>query len=80
MAERLRGKPVADAMKEDLIRRVEALKAKGITPKLGIIRVGARPDDLFTRAGSRKRATGLGSLMRFLNIPRMLARSSWRRR
>ena len=47
MAERLRGKPVADAMKEDLVARIEALKARGITPKIGIIRVGANPDDLF---------------------------------
>src|SRR5690554_6094010 len=60
MAERLRGKPVADAMKEDLIRRVEALKAKGITPKLGIIRVGARPDDLFYEGGIKKTSDGIG--------------------
>ncbi|HOA35318.1 MAG TPA: bifunctional 5,10-methylenetetrahydrofolate dehydrogenase/5,10-methenyltetrahydrofolate cyclohydrolase [Bacillota bacterium] len=60
MAERLRGKPVADAMKEDLIRRVEALKAKGITPKLGIIRVGARPDDLFYEGGIKKTSDGVG--------------------
>ena len=60
MAERLRGKPVADAMKEDLIKRVEALKAKGITPKIGIIRVGANPDDLFYEGGIKKTSEGVG--------------------
>lgn len=33
MAERLKGKPVADAMKEDLVKRVEDLKAKGLPPR-----------------------------------------------
>lgn len=60
MAERLRGKPVADAMKEDLVARIEALKAKGITPKIGIIRVGANPDDLFYEGGIKKTGDGVG--------------------
>ncbi len=60
MAERLRGKPVADAMKEDITKRVEALKAKGLTPKIGIIRVGANPDDLFYEGGIKKTSEGVG--------------------
>lgn len=60
MAERLTGKPVADSMKEDLTKRVEALKTKGTTPKLGIIRVGARPDDLFYEGGAKKTCTAIG--------------------
>lgn len=60
MAEVLKAKPVADAMKDDMIKRVEALKAKGITPKLGIIRVGARPDDLFYEGGAKKTCTSVG--------------------
>lgn len=60
MAERLTGKPVADSMKENLTQRVEALKAKGITPKLGIVRVGARPDDLFYEGGAKKTCTSIG--------------------
>jgi methylenetetrahydrofolate dehydrogenase (NADP+)/methenyltetrahydrofolate cyclohydrolase len=60
MAERLTGKPVADAMKDDLTKRVEALKAKGVNPKLGIIRVGARPDDLFYEGGAKKTCTAVG--------------------
>ncbi|MHB8843010.1 MAG: bifunctional 5,10-methylenetetrahydrofolate dehydrogenase/5,10-methenyltetrahydrofolate cyclohydrolase [Candidatus Aquicultor sp.] len=60
MAEVLKAKPVAEALKEDMIRRVEALKDKGITPKLGIIRVGARPDDLFYEGGAKKTSAGVG--------------------
>ncbi|MFY9412834.1 MAG: tetrahydrofolate dehydrogenase/cyclohydrolase catalytic domain-containing protein, partial [Dethiobacteria bacterium] len=60
MAERLKGKPVADAMKEDLVKRVEDLKAKGVTPKIGIIRVGANPDDLFYEGGIKKTSDGIG--------------------
>jgi len=60
MAEVLKAKPVADAMKTDMIKRVEALKAKGTTPKLGIIRVGARPDDLFYEGGAKKTCAGVG--------------------
>ncbi len=60
MAERLTGKPVADSMKENLTSRVESLKTSGITPKLGIIRVGARPDDLFYEGGAKKTCTAIG--------------------
>lgn len=54
MAERLTGKPVADAIKEELTKKVEALKGRNIVPKLGIVRVGARPDDLFYEGGAKK--------------------------
>ncbi len=60
MAELLKGKPVVDAMKEELIKKVEALKAKGISPKLGLIRVGNRPDDLFYEGGAKKTCASLG--------------------
>lgn len=60
MAERLAGKAVADAMKAELSQKVTAIKAKGITPKLGIIRVGARPDDLFYEGGAKKTCDSVG--------------------
>lgn len=60
MAEVLKGKPVADAMKEDLTKKIEALKGKDIMPKLGIIRVGARPDDLFYEGGAKKTCAKVG--------------------
>jgi len=60
MAERLTGKPVADAIKEELTQKVEALKGRNIVPKLGIVRVGARPDDLFYEGGAKKTCTAVG--------------------
>lgn len=60
MAERLKGKPVADAIKEELAKKVEALKGLNIVPKLGIVRVGARPDDLFYEGGAKKTCTAVG--------------------
>ena len=75
MAEILKGKPVADAMKEELAKKVEALKARDIMPKLGIIRVGARPDDLLLR---RRRLKNLSMpsawLMKYSNIPKTSTR------
>ncbi len=60
MAEVLKGKPVADAIKAELTEKVEVLKGKGITPKLGIIRVGSRPDDLFYEGGAKKTCVAVG--------------------
>ena len=60
MAEVLKGKPVADAIKEELTKKIEELKGRGITPKLGIIRVGARPDDLFYEGGIKKTCKAVG--------------------
>lgn len=60
MAERLKGKDVATAVKEDLVKRVETLKENGISPKLGILRVGSRPDDLFYEGGIKKTGDAVG--------------------
>ena len=55
MANVLKGKEVVAAMKEKLIAEVEALGAKGVTPTLGIIRIGERPDDISYEKGATKR-------------------------
>ncbi len=60
MAELLKGKPVADAISEGLAPRIAALKDSGITPKLAILRVGQREDDLSYERGALKRFDGLG--------------------
>lgn len=60
MAELLKGKPVVDAMAQDIRARVEALAASGVTPTLAIVRVGERPDDLSYERTAMKRAAGLG--------------------
>jgi len=69
MAERLAGKLVADAMKEELSKKVEELKSKGIMPKLGIIRVGARPDDLFYEGGAKKTCDSIGMAYQSFEYP-----------
>ncbi len=51
----LRGMPVVKSMCAALAPRLEALKERGIIPKLTIIRVGANPDDLSYEKGILKR-------------------------
>lgn len=46
MAIVLKGKPVADQIKERLTADVSRYKKEGICPKIGILRVGDREDDL----------------------------------
>lgn len=56
----LRGKPVADAITEQLINRVNVLKEKGTVPTLAIVRVGERPDDLSYQRGAVSRSEKVG--------------------
>lgn len=60
MAELMLGLPVAKSINERLTPRIEALKASGVTPKLAIVRVGAREDDLSYERGALKRCSTLG--------------------
>jgi methylenetetrahydrofolate dehydrogenase (NADP+)/methenyltetrahydrofolate cyclohydrolase len=46
MTKVLTGQPVVQALKEHIRNEVFLLEAKGITPTMGIIRVGKRPDDI----------------------------------
>ena len=46
MAKLLLGKEVTAAMNEKLQARVAALKEKGVSPKLAIVRCGENPSDL----------------------------------
>ncbi|SDK76494.1 bifunctional 5,10-methylenetetrahydrofolate dehydrogenase/5,10-methenyltetrahydrofolate cyclohydrolase [Natronincola ferrireducens] len=60
MGEIIKGKPVADKISEDLVREIEGLRGKGIQPKLSIVRVGARPDDLAYEKGALGRCKKVG--------------------
>ena len=60
MAELLKGKPVADALCEGLVPRIEALRNDGTVPTLAIVRVGAREDDLAYERSIEKRFAALG--------------------
>ncbi|HJD12215.1 MAG TPA: bifunctional 5,10-methylenetetrahydrofolate dehydrogenase/5,10-methenyltetrahydrofolate cyclohydrolase [Candidatus Ruminococcus avistercoris] len=60
MAKQLLGKEVTAALNERIKGDVEKLKAKGVIPMLGIVRVGERPDDLSYERGAVKRCETLG--------------------
>lgn len=57
----LKGKPVADSMQAALSEKAHELRKKGIIPKLCIIRVGERSDDIAYETGAVKKmiATGI---------------------
>lgn len=69
MATLLKGKPVADNISERLIKEVDVLKEKGISPKLTIIRVGARGDDLAYERGALNRCAKVGVLTEVKELP-----------
>lgn len=69
MGEIIKGKPVADAITELIIKDVEEIKAKGISPKLTIVRVGADPSDLAYERGALKRMEKCGIDREVLEFP-----------
>jgi len=60
MAKLFKGAEVNAGLNERIMKDVEELKAKGVQPTLGIVRVGERPDDLSYERGATKRAETLG--------------------
>lgn len=46
MAEILRGKDVAQEIKDNIVSDIEALKKEGKEPTLGMVRLGSNPDDI----------------------------------
>lgn len=60
MAEILKGKPVADAITEELFERAKALRSCGITPALAILRVGENESDIAYERGAMKRCEKIG--------------------
>lgn len=60
MAELFKGAPVSAALSERIRADVQALGARGVMPRLAIVRAGASPDDLAYERGASKRAAALG--------------------
>lgn len=56
-----RGAPVAAALTEQLTEEIVSLAAKGVVPKLAVVRVGARGDDLSYERGLKKRFASAGA-------------------
>lgn len=60
MAKQLLGKEVTASLNAKLTERAEALKSKGIMPKLAIVRCGENPSDISYEKGAMKRAETIG--------------------
>ena len=65
----LRGMPAAKAILADLQERVDRLGENGIVPKLTVVRVGAREDDLSYERGIYKRFEGVGAKVETMEFP-----------
>jgi len=69
MAKLLLGKEVNEALVANLQSRTAALRDKSVAPTLGIIRVGARPDDLSYEKGAIKKAEQVGIDVKVIELP-----------
>ncbi len=69
MAKLLLGKEVTAALNERIINDVNELKAKGVFPKLAIVRVGEDESDLAYERGAVKRCETLGVLYEKFLLP-----------
>lgn len=56
----LEGPAVANAITDDVASRASALRDHGVRPKLAVVRVGERPDDISYERGLAKRAEKAG--------------------
>ena len=69
MAKRLLGKEVNEALVAALQTRTAALRANGVVPTLGIIRLGENPSDLSYEKGATKRAEEVGVAIKNYILP-----------
>ena len=65
----LEGKKVVAVMKEKHQAAVSRLKAKGINPTLGIIRLGERAEDISYEKGAVKRCESVGVEVKVMTLP-----------
>lgn len=69
MGEIIKGKPVGDALSEVLKGECEDLVKNGIQPKLAILRVGAKPNDLSYEKGALKKCETIGITAEVTELP-----------
>ena len=69
MATILKGARAAAALDEKTLAAISGLRARGIRPGLGILRVGERPDDLAYERGAIKRCEKLGIAVKSVVLP-----------
>lgn len=69
MAELLRGAPVARELVASLAPRVAALAERGVTPRIALVRVGEREDDLAYERAAEKRCLAAGLAVERVGLP-----------
>jgi methylenetetrahydrofolate dehydrogenase (NADP+)/methenyltetrahydrofolate cyclohydrolase len=69
MAELLKGAAVVAALNEKMMKEIETLKTKGISPTLAILRVGERDDDISYEKGAMKRCETVGVAVKNVILP-----------
>lgn len=69
MAELLKGATVVAALNEKMMAEIAALKSKGISPTLAILRVGERDDDISYEKGAMKRCDTVGVAVKNIVLP-----------
>lgn len=69
MGEIIKGKPVGDALSDQLKLECEALVKDGIQQKLAILRVGAKPNDLSYEKGALKKCETIGIQTEVTELP-----------
>lgn len=65
----MRGAPVAKALTQRLVERAEGLASRGVTPKLALLRVGERADDLSYERAAVKRCDKVGIVVQRVTLP-----------
>lgn len=65
----LRGMPAAKALNESLAVTIKELNENGIIPKLAVVRVGAREDDIAYENGILKRFSTMEALVDVVTLP-----------
>lgn len=73
----MKGAEVAAAMKEELLQEIGELARKEIVPQLGIVRVGARPDDLAYERGAVKKMGSMGIRCAVTELPESISQSDF---
>ena len=68
-SQELRGAPVAKAITEELAAQVQELRAQGVTPKLVIVRIGQKSDDLTYERAAYTRAEKVGFEVETIELP-----------
>ena len=76
MAKHLLAKEVNEALVANLLERTAALREKGVNPTLGIVRVGARPDDLSYEKGAIKKGESVGVDVKVFELPEDASREA----